>query len=84
MLTGISAAALIAAVADLKFPPFVKILGDASYGLYLLHFPAIVFMTGLFSTNIGLGWLLAGSLAAGIAFGIFDHWLYRYLTRIGN
>jgi peptidoglycan/LPS O-acetylase OafA/YrhL len=81
---GLSAAFLIAAVADTRWPALVKTLGDASYGIYLLHFPAIIVTAALFSTKIGIGWFLAAGMIAGTAFGIFDHWLYRRLTGIGS
>jgi exopolysaccharide production protein ExoZ len=79
---GMSAAFLIAAVADLPIRSrLVRLLGDASYGVYLLHFPTIVLVATLYSTDVGLGWLLAAAALLGIAFGIFDQWLYRRLIR---
>jgi peptidoglycan/LPS O-acetylase OafA/YrhL len=80
---GMSGAFLIAAVADLSIKSqLVRLLGDASYGLYLLHFPTAVLVATVYSTGVGLGWLFSACMIAGIAFGIFDHWLYRSLIKL--
>lgn len=81
LFQGISAAALIVAVDDLPLPKFVKTLGDASYGVYLLHFPIIILTINLFPNTV-LWRLLAVTLIVGTAFGMFDHWLYRRLIRL--
>jgi exopolysaccharide production protein ExoZ len=72
---GISASCLILAVADLGKSRIVKWLGDASYGIYLVHFPVIVAVSSI--AALRFPWLLIIGMACGIAYGRFDYRLYR-------
>jgi peptidoglycan/LPS O-acetylase OafA/YrhL len=78
---GISASCLIVAVADLAGAKShaVRWLGDASYGIYLLHFPAM-FAAAQISGGGGLLWFFAVGLGCGFAFGLFDRTLYRWMV----
>jgi peptidoglycan/LPS O-acetylase OafA/YrhL len=78
---GISASCLIVAVADLAGAKThaVRWLGDASYGIYLLHFPAM-FAAAQISRGGGLLWFFAVGLGCGVLFGLFDRTLYRRLV----
>ena len=81
---GICTVCIILAAAEIEVPHPIKRLGDASYGIYLMHFPVIIFIAAgasKFGASLGLGWLLAAALAAGVMFGLFDHWLYRRLVK---
>jgi peptidoglycan/LPS O-acetylase OafA/YrhL len=76
---GISASCLVVAIADIDGPRILKRLGDASYGIYLIHFPAMMSIAWI-SQYRGYLWFLAIGLTCGIVFGLFDHRLYRLLT----
>jgi exopolysaccharide production protein ExoZ len=77
LMLGISAACLIIAVADAGESRIVKWLGDASYGIYLVHFPAMIAVSSL--VQLRFPWLLAIGMVCGTMFGRFDHWLYEWL-----
>jgi exopolysaccharide production protein ExoZ len=77
---GISACCLIVAAADLggAWRHTVRRLGDASYGIYLLHFPAMLALAQI-SEGGRLLWFFAVGLGCGFLFGLFDATLYRWL-----
>lgn len=79
-MLGISSSCLIIASADLDIRSrAIKLLGDASYGIYLMHFPAMVFAAVLWPSLRFPGLLLIG-LASGAAFGAMDHKLYSRMV----
>ena len=71
------------AVADLDLRSrLAATLGDASYGIYLLHFPAIIVAARVLQLH-GLVWFffyLAIGATAGYAFGLLDCRIYRRLV----
>jgi exopolysaccharide production protein ExoZ len=78
-LLGVSASCLVIAVADLDAGfRVVTMLGNASYGIYLLHFPAMLFAAAI-APSPGFAWLLLIGMTGGTLFGLFDHWLYRQM-----
>lgn len=83
LFLGVAATSLLLAVADLDLKSrLVATLGDASYGIYLLHFPAIIIAVRLLHVQ-GLAWLpmyFAIGLIAGYAFGLLDCRVYRRLA----
>jgi exopolysaccharide production protein ExoZ len=77
MLTlGIGSASLVVALADCDIPEFVRRLGDASYGIYLVHVPVMVWM----SPSVGLISLTMTALVCGTLYGMFDFWLFGFLA----
>jgi exopolysaccharide production protein ExoZ len=79
-LHGISSCCLILAVANLDIRPrIVETLGNASYGIYLIHFPAMMAAAAI-SPSHGIFWFLAVGMASGTLYGLFDHWLYRRMS----
>jgi exopolysaccharide production protein ExoZ len=86
LILGMSAACLILAVADIAAGRIVATLGNASYGIYLMHFPAMI-VAAQISPKHGFLWFFIVGMISGLAFGLFDHWLYqRMITapRIGS
>jgi peptidoglycan/LPS O-acetylase OafA/YrhL len=78
---GAAASCVVAACAT--FDPKSRaafMLGDASYGIYLMHFPAMIFAAHFFSFHL-IGYFLTG-LALGLAFGLFDFWLYNSIRKL--
>ena len=73
---GIGAAGLLIALADGHIPSPVRRLGDASYGIYLVHVPIMVAL----SPAAGLMWLTIAAFAGGTLYGLFDFWLYGWLV----
>jgi peptidoglycan/LPS O-acetylase OafA/YrhL len=73
---GIGSASLVVALADCDIPEFVRRLGDASYGIYLVHVPIMVAM----SPSVSLAWLTMAALICGTPYGLFDFWLYGLLV----
>ncbi|MFC7702431.1 acyltransferase family protein [Bradyrhizobium sp. GCM10028915] len=82
LFLGISAASLTLAVADLDLKSrLATTLGNASYGIYLLHFPAIIVAARVLQQH-GLAWFFlyfAIGTAAGYVFGLLDCRIYRRL-----
>lgn len=73
---GIGSASLVVAIADCGIPRFVRRLGDASYGIYLVHVPIMVAI----SPAADLVWLMTTALVGGTLYGLFDFWLYGWLV----
>jgi peptidoglycan/LPS O-acetylase OafA/YrhL len=80
LMHGISSCCLILAIADIDIRSrVVELLGNASYGIYLMHFPAMMFAAAV-SPSHGIFWFFALGMASGTLYGLFDHWLYRRMT----
>ncbi|MGW1421204.1 acyltransferase family protein [Bradyrhizobium manausense] len=83
LFLGVAATSLLLAVADIDLNSrMAETLGDASYGIYLLHFPAIIIAVRVLHVQ-GLAWLplyFAIGLMAGYAFGLLDCRIYRRLA----
>jgi exopolysaccharide production protein ExoZ len=80
LTNGLMSSCLILAVADLDIRShIVKRLGDASYGIYLVHFPAMIAASLLFPQIGAAGFFITGMIT-GTAFGLFDHALYRRMV----
>jgi exopolysaccharide production protein ExoZ len=78
---GIMSCCLILAVADLNIRfRVVALLGNASYGIYLLHLPAMIAVTTILP--IGFLGLLGIGLISGTVFGVFDYRFYNLLTKL--
>jgi peptidoglycan/LPS O-acetylase OafA/YrhL len=56
-------------------------LGDASYGIYLLHFPPMYALSTIYP-HPGDIWFFVVGMICGVSFGLFDHWLYRQMTSV--
>lgn len=80
LMLGASSSCVVLAAADIgsHLQKQIKWAGDASYGIYLLHFPVLMVAAKVFS--FGFPMLLSVALICGAAFGRLDHWLYSYLT----
>jgi peptidoglycan/LPS O-acetylase OafA/YrhL len=73
---GVSSCCLIVAVADIDPKSrVINMLGDASYGIYLLHFPAIMIAQAI-APSLGFASFLAIGMATGTMFGMLDHAVY--------
>ncbi|MDF0583777.1 acyltransferase family protein [Bradyrhizobium yuanmingense] len=73
---GIGSASLLVVVAERSIPAFLRRLGDASYGIYLVHVPVMVAI----SPSAGIARLTMISLILGTLYGLFDVWLYSLLV----
>lgn len=79
---GVYCCCLIVACADLDIRSRVVLrLGDASYGIYLLHFPAMYALSVVYP-HPGDIWFLVIGLICGVGFGMFDHWFYTGMASI--
>lgn len=79
LFLGLSASCLILAIADFNIRTRgVVTLGDASYGIYLLHFPALIFAAQI-SRAHGFIWFFAIGIMVGYLFGLIDCRLYRWM-----
>jgi peptidoglycan/LPS O-acetylase OafA/YrhL len=79
---GLSSSCLIVAVADLgeKMQSALEWTGDTSYGIYLLHFPAMMVAASAVPGGSFLQ-LFSVGMICGIAFGWLDRQLYFRLLR---
>jgi exopolysaccharide production protein ExoZ len=79
LFLGLAASCLILTLADLDIRTrSVLALGDASYGIYLMHFPAMIFAAHI-SRSHSFMWFFTIGIAAGYIFGLIDCRLYRRL-----
>jgi len=65
---------IIAAEFDMR-SRLLSRLGDASYGIYLLHSPMIIAASLVLPHSDAM--FFAVGMAGGTVFGMFDYWLYR-------
>jgi exopolysaccharide production protein ExoZ len=80
LMLGISSSCLILAVADLNIRSrVVNLFGNASYGIYLVHFPAMIFAAAI-APLLGFAWFFLIGIASGTVFGSLDHAMYRRVT----
>lgn len=80
------AAIMLAATCIERWPVLLVRLGDASYGLFLLHYAAMVAALSWLATYQLSAWALAGTLIAvglafGVPFGLAEYALHRTLLR---
>lgn len=80
LMLGISSCCLILAVADLNIRSrVVGRLGDTSYGIYLMHFPAMM-VAAAAAPLLGFAWFFIIGMASGTMFGMLDHQMYGRLV----
>jgi exopolysaccharide production protein ExoZ len=79
---GVYCCCVVVGLADLDIRSRVTLrLGDASYGIYLLHGPPMHVAAILFPGGGDVLFLAVGMMC-GVSFGLFDHWFYRQTTAI--
>jgi peptidoglycan/LPS O-acetylase OafA/YrhL len=79
---GIYCCCLVVGFADLDVRSRAVLrLGDASYGIYLLHFPPM-YVLSIIYPHPGDVWFFVVGIICGVSFGLFDHWLYRQMTAV--
>jgi peptidoglycan/LPS O-acetylase OafA/YrhL len=82
LFIGLSTTLVVAAAADFRLKSeALKILGDASYGIYLIHVPFMVFAVPSVAAWPTFSYFLIGA-GAGLVFGLLDRALYRNLVRV--
>jgi peptidoglycan/LPS O-acetylase OafA/YrhL len=64
---GVGSASLLVVTAEYSIPVFLQRLGDASYGIYLVHVPVMI---AIFP-SAGPVWLAITSLVFGALYGLF-------------
>ncbi len=85
LFLGLCTSLCVAAVAeaDVRMKA-LAIMGNASYGIYLLHFPIILFVSWLLPPMplvVATALFLTIGTGLGTLFGIMDHWVYKKNTR---
>jgi len=85
LFLGASTTLLLAAVADMNIlNKATRIMGNASYGIYLIHFPVMVLVFPLLPkmpTALAIAVFMTIGTGLGLLFGIFDYWVYRQNTK---
>ncbi|MEH2491844.1 acyltransferase family protein [Bradyrhizobium sp. AZCC 2230] len=74
---GLSSCCVLLAFAHLRAPRIVMALGDISYGIYLMHFPAMVFAASF--VTLPLAAMFSWGMIASASFGLLEHKLYNTL-----
>ena len=85
LVRGVGVSFAILAIADLNVRSrLLLLLGTASYGIYLIHFPAITILakSGLPLGSVAFLYLLLTGLICGGLFGLIDHRFYRTLIAL--
>ena len=81
---GASMSCIVVAVADIDLKSrVINLLGDASYGIYLLHLPAIILTKALAPSTSFTLFLIIG-MVVGIAFGLLDRAAYVRMSSLTN
>jgi exopolysaccharide production protein ExoZ len=87
LVLGVGLAALVLVLTRVpRWPLAAVLLGDASYGLFLLHYSVIVTASALLAGTGFSAWtlwpiLLAIGIATGVPFGLAEYALHRRVTR---
>jgi exopolysaccharide production protein ExoZ len=81
---GICSSSLVVAFADVNIRSWtVRRLGDASYGIFLLHFPPMCALWTIDPHSSDLCLFLVGMIC-GVSFGLFDYWFYRQMIAVAS
>ena len=76
--TGAACTLIVLACADIEVFRFVRTMGDASYGMYLAHFPILLVAASVIP-GAGYPALLLIGVVGGTLFGLADRRIYRWL-----